>query len=140
MEALYNDRKLRKWFGKQEGYNKNDLQALFDRKNEYHKKRRFYESMLNFTEKLLIKRRNRIREKRVYEMLKNTRPNLDYREKSLFIEQCIESDIHYFKAKGYDKPVGQGDTSLMQKNPYKIDFTELNKKLRKNKEILRKKA
>mmetsp|Transcript_40592 Transcript_40592/g.61849 ORF Transcript_40592/g.61849 Transcript_40592/m.61849 type:complete len:81 (+) Transcript_40592:1336-1578(+) len=79
---------------------------------------KFHNTMLSYAERLLIKRRRGIRQKRIDEMLKNTMKNLDYREKSQFIEQGIESDIHYFKSKGYEK----ADEA---KDPYKVDFIEL---------------
>lgn len=53
--------------------------------------------MLIFCEKLLTKFHNRIKEKKLKELLEFTDIKRDYKDKKEYVETAIEKDIKYFK-------------------------------------------
>ena len=83
------------------------------------------EILANYSEKLILKRRIRIRQKHIDTLNRNTDIKMDYRLKTLFLESEIETVILWYKKE------------IMQYRPskYSFDYLPLKKELRKNREI-----
>ena len=88
-----------------------------------------------WAENKIIKRRNRIREKNLQEILsRHNNQKAHYRCKSAFVEGAIESDIRYFSNFKEGMTAKDGMTQFRVSNDF--DYPKLKKVLRKNREIL----
>lgn len=87
---------------------------------------------MNFAENLILKRRNRIRDKHLQLLLKRTHQKLDYHSKNHFVESEIEEDIRFFQSSVRMFKLKKKDKNL------DFDYTHIKRILRKNQEILEK--
>ena len=79
--------------------------------------------LYDFAEDMLIKRRNRLREKRVLQLKKRSNTKIPMRLRDHYIEPRIENDLGYFGAR----------------NQHKVQYIDLlRKELRKNDDIMNK--
>lgn len=130
IDSFYDNENLRNKFLKKHKVDKGDHQGLVNARNLYHQKMALKEMLMTWAENKVILRRNRIREKHINCLLRNTNKNLDYRQKSAFIESEIETDILFFKA---------NTTAFSDlKVKYDFNYATIVKKLRKNNLIIEK--
>ena len=79
IDTFYDNKTLRNKFLKKSKVEKGDFQGLMNARHRYHQKMALKEMLMTWAENKVISRRNRIREKHVKDMLRNTAIKLDYR-------------------------------------------------------------
>ena len=93
-------------------------------KNSDYQKVRMKQNLLNYAENLILKRRNRIRDKHIETLYRNWDEKNDYRTKSEFFDSEIETNILWFRSSILKF------TDIAKK--YEIDYMALKKVLRYN--------
>ena len=79
IDTFYDNETLRNKFLKKCNVEKGDFQGLLNARHKYHQKMALKDMLMTWAENKVITRRNRIREKHVKDMLRNTDAKLDYR-------------------------------------------------------------
>ena len=70
---------------------------------EFKQKKLFRENLMNIAEQIVKQNREKLRMKKIAEVKYKCRPELDYESKNIYIENCIENMMLYFRANGLDE-------------------------------------
>jgi hypothetical protein len=70
---------------------------------EFKQKKLFKENLMNIAEHMCKTNREKLRMKKISEVKYKCRPELDYESKNVYIENCIENKMLYFRAYGLDE-------------------------------------
>ena len=75
-----------------------EQQSFKSKELEFKQKKLFKESLMNIAEHMCKTNREKLRMKKISEVKYKCRPELDYESKNVYIENCIENKMTYFRA------------------------------------------
>lgn len=85
------------------GLPKNSAHSERNKEIEFKQKKQFKENLMNIAEHMCKQNREKLRMKKISEVKYKCRPELDYESKNVYIENCIENKMLYFRAYGLDE-------------------------------------
>ena len=98
IEKFYNDKALRNKILTMSMKGRKEADELLATNCPHYQKKKMKETLANYAEKLIRRRRNRIRQKHVATLLRNTDRKLDPRSKTQFLESGIETAILWYRS------------------------------------------